>query len=157
MPEVRYGDGTLIEDIGRFLKDSLLQDPQLHVVFIPHIHKDIPAINHCLNCLPDELIRTQISVAPYNMGNYFQLYKCDLTIAMRFHANVCSLVQGTKTIGINTYPQIQHLYEGLGIEGLANTIEEVQELSVKRLNQQYKLPSVHEIHGKIRQWLNSCT
>lgn len=156
MPETRYSDGQMLADIGQIVRDGLLADPELFVVFMPHIHKDLWAIDTCLRFIPDEYLRTRVSVAPYNMGDYFQMYHCDLTLAMRFHANVCSLAQKTKTIGINTYPQVKYLYEELGIEGLCNNGDEIRDCLTKDLQQHYQLPSIHAVHDKIETWLRSC-
>ena len=37
-------------------------------------------------------------------------------MAMRFHANVCSLALGKKTIGLVNYLQIENLYSSIGID-----------------------------------------
>lgn len=159
MANVRYqGSTDFLGDFAAVLAEEMREDPSINLVFMPHVPADYWVIDKCLRWLPDELVRTRVQVAPYNVGNLFGMYNCRLSLSMRFHANVCSLAQGTKTIGINTYPQIQYLYEGLGLQDwLATTPEQIKELIHKKGHQKYTLPNIREVHGKIREWLKSCT
>lgn len=112
---------SFIEDIARVIIHSL-KDKQLEqVVLIPHIYKDLKCINDLLEQLPDNVIRQQIIIAPLlnradSEKKLFSIYKnAKLTLAMRFHANLCSIGLGVQTIGLANYRQIEQLYNELDL------------------------------------------
>lgn len=113
--------GSFIEDIAAVITKTLEERYVKQVVLIPHIYKDLTCINDLLNHFPDNIIRQQISIAPLLNGldsekKLFSIYKnAKLTLAMRFHANLCSIGLGTQTIGLGNYRQIEQLYSELGL------------------------------------------
>lgn len=111
------------KELADTLVQLLEQHPEYSIIFVPHIWRDIEAIFHVLEELPDFLRRTRVSVASYLTGDVgaarnFNLYRdAELCLAMRFHANVCALAMQTPTIGLVNYPQIQMLYDELSLDG----------------------------------------
>lgn len=101
----------------------------LQIVLVPHIYSDLNAISSLLKFLDDDTIRNNVSVAPCVQGDdgtnqLFSIYKkSEFVIASRFHANVCSLAMGKKTIGIAVLDRVKYLYEYLGIPNNSINIE----------------------------------
>ncbi|MCJ8327830.1 MAG: polysaccharide pyruvyl transferase family protein [Campylobacterales bacterium] len=110
----------------------------LHVVFVPHIYSDIKAIANFICLLNDNIIRNYVSVAPCLQGNngankLFSVYKnSEYVIATRFHANICSIALGKKTIGLGVLDRVHYLYDSLGIREFSLSINET--LSDKVIN-----------------------
>lgn len=110
-----------IEDIATVITQSLQEKLIEQVVLIPHIYKDLKCINDLLDQLPDNIIRQRVIIAPLLNGfdsekKVFSIYKnAKLTLAMRFHANLCSIGLGTQTIGLGNYRQIEQLYNELDL------------------------------------------
>ncbi len=130
-------DDFLTEFVGLLTK-KLRNNKALNLLFIPHIFRDLDAIHQALLKFDDDIRRTRISVAPYLTGDLgaeklFSLYRqCDLSLAMRFHANVCPLGMRKPVIGLSNYPQIDKLYRDLDLgdqcvrvncEGFAKDLE----------------------------------
>lgn len=96
--------------------------PDINVVFVPHIYRDIEMGYDFLHSMGFPYCRRRMTMAPYLHGDegqsyIFDLYKkCDLAIGMRFHLNVCCVGLGTPTIGIGTFVDILELYRELGME-----------------------------------------
>jgi polysaccharide pyruvyl transferase WcaK-like protein len=94
--------------------------PETDFVMMPHIFRDLDVQYQIIANLPDRLRRTRLIVAPFGSGNraarhVFGLYAMtDMTLGMRFHANVCSIGMQKQTLGLACYPQISALYEELG-------------------------------------------
>ncbi len=107
------------------LEQLLAVNPDLSLVFVPHIFRDYAPISSVIEFLPDNLRRRRVAVAPYLVGTVggdrqFSLYQqASLVLAMRFHANVCPLGMGVPTLGLVCYPQISHLYRELNLTDLA--------------------------------------
>lgn len=103
--------------LSQVLNNSLVEE----IVFIPHIYRDIEYINDILMVMPDQIRRNFITVAPLLHGGgaekkIFSIYEyAEITLAMRFHANLCSIAKSVPTIGLKNYRQIQKLYEELGL------------------------------------------
>lgn len=99
----------------------IIDDCKLDVCFIPHISADIKAIDRVISKLSDKHVRNNILVAPYMSGdvgaNYiFGIYKNSaLAIGNRFHANVCGISLGLKTIGLAALGRITQLYASLDL------------------------------------------
>ena len=124
MPEVRFKE--FIDGVDGFSKEFAQaivkiskQLNNCEFVFFPHIFKDLEIINNIITYLPDEFRRKYLTVFEYSTGNHaaiktFSSYKeCNLILATRFHANVCSLSLGINTLGLMNYIQIENLYKGL--------------------------------------------
>ena len=98
-------------------------DPEVHLLFLPHIFSDLTIVSDVIARLSDRLRRTRISCAPYVTGpagakHVFGLYRdCHVILAMRFHANVCALGMGIPVIGLCNYPQIDWLYKEINRPG----------------------------------------
>jgi len=110
-----------IKKLSDVLTDKLNQIDNLHIVFIPHVYSDLEAISDLLLQMNDHLRRNRVTVAPYVQGDLGQDYildlynNCDLILGMRFHANVCPIGLNVPTIGLVSYPQIEDLYDELGL------------------------------------------
>jgi polysaccharide pyruvyl transferase WcaK-like protein len=93
----------------------------VHAILVPHIPEDLAIIARFMQKVGPPFCRKRITVAPYihgeaAQGYVFDLYsKCDAVIGMRFHANVCPIGLGVPTIGLITYPQVENLYQELGM------------------------------------------
>lgn len=127
MAEVRFGafgaQGGRAGFVGEFaeaISELAEAHPDVTFVFFPHIFRDLDIISEVLGALADRLRRTRVVVAPYSSGpvaaaEIFEMYRrCDLVMAMRFHANVCPIGMGRQTLGLVCYRQIEKLYEELG-------------------------------------------
>lgn len=106
----------LVETINFICKDR-----KLNVIFIPHIYSDLVSISRLLSELDDYMIREKISVAPcvqfddgamYNLAIYAN---SELTIGMRFHANIVPLALSKKAIGLVSLDRVKHMYDSLGL------------------------------------------
>jgi hypothetical protein len=89
---------------------------------VPHIHKDLTAINNFISFLPDKVARESVVVASLDTNKGFSASKfspylsAKMVIASRFHANVCALSLGVPLLPIVTYPQISKTFENLPIK-----------------------------------------
>jgi len=112
---------NFIEQLAEILLNTIHEGFIDEIVLIPHIYKDFKCITDLLEQFSDEVIRTKISIAPLLHGKnselkIFSIYKnAKLTFAMRFHANLCSIGFGVPTIGLDSYIQIQQLYDELRV------------------------------------------
>ncbi len=131
MPDVRYGEQArdrktlsyheFIERFAALLTNILQAENHRHIVFVPHIYKDIGKIADVLAHMPDHLRRKHITIAPYLHGPGAELYllslykQSDIVLGNRLHANVCNIGQHTPTIGLHNYRQIACLYDNLDL------------------------------------------
>lgn len=94
----------------------------IQFVFVPHIYRDIETGFNLLSEVGFPYCRREMTMAPYIQGfeakDYIvDLYRqCDLSIGMRFHANVCPIAVATPSIGLGTFPMIQALYSSLDLD-----------------------------------------
>jgi len=129
MPEVRFHHDrseisfeSYIERLARVVNEVALEN---HIIFCPHIYKDLSLISAVLELVDDYVRRNCISVASCLQGKegaeyIFSLYsQTDLNVATRFHGSVCSLGMGQKTIGLVNYRQIRELYSELSLQDYA--------------------------------------
>jgi len=122
-------DQFLIE-FSAIMRNLLESRDDLHLILFPHIYKDIKILADFIFRMPSEMARRRITMAPYLSGYgaqeyIFDLYrKCDIVMGMRFHTNVCGIGLGVPTIGFISYPQIEALYNELGIEDRALKISQ---------------------------------
>jgi polysaccharide pyruvyl transferase WcaK-like protein len=131
MLDLRFPKGSersykqFIEDIAKTITHSIEAKVVNEAVLVPHIFRDIQSISELLEVLPDHIRRKHITVAPLLNGTgsektMFGYYKnAKLSLAMRFHANLCSISFGTPTIGLVSYKQIHDLYDELEITEFA--------------------------------------
>lgn len=127
MLELRHPGGERLNaeqfhaEFAAVLADIAAARPQLGLVFVPHIYRDLQPISAVLDRLPDPLRRRSAYVAPYTHGTgphqaVFDVYaRAACVLGVRFHANVCPIALGTPTIGLVNYPQIEALYREIGI------------------------------------------
>lgn len=143
-------------------------DKEVSLVLYPHIYKDISVISDFLSLINDKYVRKRITVAPYSHGfsayHYiFDSYrKCNLIIGNRFHANVCAIGLNIPTIGIVNYPQIQYLYEEIGIPERSIQVNipgfeaRLYEMIIKTLRNQVEIKQQYtEIMSVMEQQSNS--
>lgn len=125
MPEIRFpGDFTyndFVEEFSCFLM-QLFEHGKKNFIFVPHIFRDLSMISNVIEHLRDDVRRRFVSVAPYLHGEkseeyIFDLYKkADLSLGMRFHANVCSIGLNTPSVAMITYPKIADLCKELSLD-----------------------------------------
>lgn len=122
MPNVRFKKNNynqFLETMNSFINKFLAKYKNIEIVFVPHIFRDISVINDVITILDDKIRRRNISIAPLLHGNQsfkdiMAIYNnAEFVIANRFHANICSLGMGVKTIGLVNVRQIQELYNEL--------------------------------------------
>jgi polysaccharide pyruvyl transferase WcaK-like protein len=149
MLEKRFpGNGTYInknefkENFAEFVIEILNKKIFDEILFIPHIYKDLVFINSIISLIPDEIVRSKISVAPLLHGQgsekiIFALYKhAKLSLSMRFHANICSIGLNQPTIALSNYRQIDKLYEELDLSDFIVSVneKEFQQLLLVKIN-----------------------
>lgn len=125
MSEIRFrkfdGSSGFLSEFSETIVSVSKLFPSIEFVLVPHIFRDIEAIGELLNYLPDWLRRTRIKVAELGSGNaaaqksFEKYFNASLVIAMRFHANVCPIGFGVRTIGLATYPQIENVFEEIDL------------------------------------------
>lgn len=127
MIDIRFNDpksnltyNDFLEQISSLIEYIAENDSfKVNIILVPHIFRDIKIIYDVLDKVKDSIRRTVVKVAPYLTGDkgcdyIFSLYEqCDLVLAMRFHANVCSFALKKSLIGIVCYQQIKNLFEEL--------------------------------------------
>ena len=125
MTTLRYRDSngeTFLRSLANVIESLYQSNDQINYVFFPHIYSDIAFISRLLKLLSDQIVRKNISVEKYSTkiddakSLALAYSKCDLVLAMRFHANVLPLGMGVPTIGLNTYPQIYKLYDEIELQ-----------------------------------------
>ncbi|WP_417319166.1 polysaccharide pyruvyl transferase family protein [Emcibacter sp.] len=133
MLETRFATGKhisyddFLRGMAGTLEKVLEKNPDVNLVFIPHIFRDITTISQCLEYFTDHYRRRRIQMAPYLLGDpgqdyIFSLYaQSALVLGMRFHSNVCSIGLNTPTIGLVNYRQIEKLYQELDL--MERTVE----------------------------------
>lgn len=93
--------------------------PELRVVLMPHIWRDVSLVSQLLPRIADNYLRRRVAVGrlePTQRGldDFLASYRAfDLVLGMRFHANVCPIGMGVPTRGLLNYPQVQLLYDEL--------------------------------------------
>lgn len=102
------------------IADYILNDTDHDIVFVPHIYKDLQGIAEVLTRIDDFLVRTRIAVAPHVQGDagcqmLMSVYaQAELTLGMRFHANVCAVAMGCEVVGIAALPRIAAMFHSIG-------------------------------------------
>lgn len=118
---IHNGFDGFAQNISRAIENIEKEYPDYHFVFVPHMYSDLKIAYAVLEQLPDYIRRSKITVYKYGTGDsvareVLNLYgHSQLAIGMRFHANVCPLALGVPNFGIETYPQINFLYEELNL------------------------------------------
>lgn len=125
MSERRFGSNGGYEqfttEFATFADEFLAKDDTHHLLFVPHIYSDLRAISDVLSKMDVMFRRDRVTTAPYLNGPgseryIFDLYnRADLSMGLRFHANVCSIGLETPSIGLaNGHPKVGDLYENIG-------------------------------------------
>jgi polysaccharide pyruvyl transferase WcaK-like protein len=154
--------------------EELVKNVGANVILCPHIFKDFTVINNILDEVDDKVRRTAVKVAPYLIGDAGQQYifglyaKCDLVIAMRFHANLCAMGLKVPTIALVNYRQIEKLYQEMNV--IENAVvcneqgfeDKLKKISVNHLTGEHKLkmPSleiwdrkIDKFHSDMAKWV----
>lgn len=136
MPDRRFGSiGTSDRNEGELPSEDefigglvdvahelLRLEPDIRIVFVPHIYSDLEIIAKVLARMSDEYRRLHVSVAPYlnggdNWSEIFDIYRqASLVIGMRFHACVVAMGQGTPVIGIDTHHKVGGLFADMQLD-----------------------------------------
>ena len=119
--DLDFGYSNYCREMALFINEYLTNEKEIHFVFVPHIPSDIEAAYDIIRYIDDPFVRRNITVAPYlngqnTNGDYIvDLYrKCDLTIGMRYHSNICAIAMGTPTLAIFTLQTDIELYNNIG-------------------------------------------
>lgn len=150
MLERRFGSELSIagfyNDFANFIECVTEEKKLVYFKFFPHIYRDFQPITEILNCLDDSVRRCRVEVAPLNTGSNSaekllkDYAKCCLVLGNRFHANVCPIGMKIPTVGLVNYPQVQFLYEELGLQDRflditqANAMIQLEQLVKDSLN-----------------------
>lgn len=147
------------------LKQLYQESNDFNFIFVPHIYRDIEVGFQMINELDFPINRRATTAAPYLSGfkgkDYIvDLYKkCDLTIGMRFHANICPIGLGTPSIGLETFPILGPLYKSLGIAEqniIAYHTDDLEERLYNKIKNTLKnSASVRKQYSDIKNNLNS--
>lgn len=125
MLERRFDRGLDTEAFLRELADACcgLMDAKLGLCIdlMPHIWRDSALIAKLLPMIPDPYLRRRVAVgrlepSETGLAGFLQSYRgFDLVLGMRFHANVCPIGMGVPARGLLNYPQVERLYEEIGM------------------------------------------
>lgn len=102
------------------LLQRIIDETDYSLVFVSHIFKDLQAFRELLEGMNDFYIRSRVAIAPYLQGNYGCNYlmsvynQADSVLSMRFHANVCPLSMGKRTVGLAALDRVVHMYNSIG-------------------------------------------
>ncbi|WP_370793637.1 polysaccharide pyruvyl transferase family protein [Bacteroides stercorirosoris] len=102
------------------LLQRIIDETDYSLAFVPHIFKDLQAFRELLEGMNDFYIRSRVAIAPYLQGNYGCNYlmsvynQADSVLSMRFHANVCPLSMGKRTVGLAALDRVVHMYNSIG-------------------------------------------
>lgn len=97
----------------------LIRNFSYDIVFVPHIFSDLKIINQTISFIPDKYIRKKVSINALSFDQnslveFLNTYKnAQYSFSMRFHSNVCSIGNETRTIGLSTYPQVANFYKDI--------------------------------------------
>lgn len=114
------GCERFLAELSDVLVDLLARRPDLHLVFVPHIYRDIVMGYRLMSLMGFPYCRRHVSMAPFLSGDagqdyIFDLYrKSALAIGMRFHANVSPLGLGVPTVGLGTWHMLEAMYQEIG-------------------------------------------
>lgn len=119
------------EELAQYISKCMNENDGYHFVFVPHIPGDIEASYDVIKKIDDKIVRRGITVSPYlnglnTSGDYIvDLYrKCDLTIGMRYHSNICSIAMHTPALAIFTLQKHVELYKNIGFENRIVSVSE---------------------------------
>lgn len=141
----------------RKIINYIIKNTNFQILFVPHIYNDLKAIDYVLDGVEDFYKRSRIIISPYVSGFYgtkfiMSLYKkSSLNIAMRYHSNVCSIAQGSPTIGLVALDRVIHMYESVGLT--ENEYIRVDMISLQEFINKFEL--YMESKGRILAELNS--
>ena len=102
------------------LLQRIIDETDYSLVFVPHIFKDLQAFRELLEGMNDFYVRSRVAIAPYLQGDYGCNYlmsvynQADSVLSMRFHANVCPLSMGKRTVGLAALDRVVHMYNSIG-------------------------------------------
>lgn len=145
---------------------SLYIEQGCRIILFPHVPQDLLAITKVLRLLPDNDVRNNVVVAPYNTLDISAarmivgMYKaCDLCVAMRFHANVIAIQNRVPTIalcikGLGAHRRISGLYEWLGLDKTIIETDGINCISDKVLRKtQYIFSNMEEYEEQVDRGL----
>lgn len=95
--------------------------PDLRIDLMPHIWRDSALIAQLLPMIPDPYLRRRVAVgrletSESGLDGFLKAYRgFDVVLGMRFHANVCPIGMGIPARGLLNYPQVERLYEEIGM------------------------------------------
>lgn len=118
----RISEQQFIIEMSLYMNKILEMNDNIFFIFTPHIVKDYSIIAKLMDNIKDIYVRRRIAVAPCLNGNItdgdyiIDIYKkCNLTIGMRYHSNVCSIGVNTPSIGIVNFTKHKLLFHDIGM------------------------------------------
>lgn len=109
--------------LARLLDDIMKETTDISIVFVPHIFDDYKFIYSVIDAMAEENKRTRVCCVACYPGEEkigletIGLYeKAELSIGMRYHANVCPIGMNTPSIGISTEDRVCDLFKEVGLE-----------------------------------------
>lgn len=113
--------GGFLSELAGACSAILDSDVGLRIELVPHIWRDVSLIAELLPLLPDPYLRRRVTIGRLETGatglaDFLMRYRAfDLVLGMRFHANVCPIGMQIPTRGLLSYPQVELLYQELGL------------------------------------------
>jgi polysaccharide pyruvyl transferase WcaK-like protein len=101
------------------------------IMFTSHIYSDLEIALDVVEKLSEKSRRERVifsQFGPDEVSNQVlteAYFDAELTIAMRFHANLIPIGLGRPTVGINTYPQVSKMYREIQMEDNALSLDQI--------------------------------
>lgn len=124
MPEIRFANGDptrFVAAVADFMTRLSLTYPDVEFKLFQHIYSDVSILSMLLMELPDHVRRERVHLVGLSPGEEGALSiaheyaSCSVVVANRFHSAVIPIGMGIATIGIETYPQVRHLFDDLSL------------------------------------------
>ena len=109
------------------------------IVFTSHIYSDLEIALDVVEKLSEKSRRERVIFSQFGPDEATNqiitetYYRAELTIAMRFHANLIPIGLGRPTIGISTYPQISKMYREIQMEENALSLDQLNRVEGLRM------------------------
>ena len=117
------GYPSFIDHFANDLENILSSGFADKIVFTSHIHSDLQIGLDVVEKLSEKTRREKILFSKFgpdsdsNQALIDTYFRAELTLAMRFHANLIPIGLGRPVFGISTYPQIEKVYKEIHMAG----------------------------------------